>query len=324
MADHANYGGGGNNDVFIYMGGDQEVPDDVTHVRVHKSVKIIRTRAFMGCRNLVSMEMHDGVEIIEEDAFHDCRSLRGIKLPGVRVIGKFAFFCCKALEDVEFGIKLEVIGRSAFNNCTSLRSIKVRKGRVIGQYAFYGCDQLTDVELSKDLERIEGVAFGWCRRLRRIAMPLKDNLLGINVFNYCGDLSQVDLIGGIHQTISSLLVESWKYEMNDLVDSINQQLPIPNTPTAEKTTVIRQWMERVIQRIDHYKSEHYALLKEAMSLLELALWKANLDDNMGYDAAAQEGVTVARGQRKRARKDRCITSGASVVIKNVLPFLKLE
>jgi hypothetical protein len=27
---------------------------------------------------------------------------------------------------------------------------------------------------------------------------------------------------------------------------------------------------------------------------------------------------------KSARKERCITSGASIVIKNVLPFLKLE
>jgi hypothetical protein len=61
-----------------------------------------------------------------------------------------------------------------------------------------------------------------------------------------------------------------------------------------------------------------------MTLLELALWKANLDDNVGYDGTAREGVRVTRGQRKRARKDRCITSGASIVIKNVLPFLKLE
>jgi hypothetical protein len=66
------------------------------------------------------------------------------------------------------------------------------------------------------------------------------------------------------------------------------------------------------------------LLKEAMTLLELALWKANLHDEAANDADAQEGVRVTSGQRKRARKDRCITSGASIVIKNVLPFLALE
>ncbi len=88
MADN----GDNNDDVFVYMGGDQEVPWDATHVRVHKSVKIIRARAFFGCRNLVSIEMHDGVEIIEEAAFAGCSSLRGIKLPGVRVIEQSAFW----------------------------------------------------------------------------------------------------------------------------------------------------------------------------------------------------------------------------------------
>jgi hypothetical protein len=73
--------------------------------------------------------------------------------------------------------------------------------------------------------------------------------------------------------------------MKDEIDLINQLLP--NIPTNGKTVVIRQWMGRVIRRLEQYKSEHYILLKEAMSLLELALWKANLDENVGYDAAAQ-------------------------------------
>ena len=77
--------------------------------------------------------------------------------------------------------------------------------------------------------------------------------------------------------------------------------------------------------MEHYKSEHQIILKEAMTLLELALWKANLYENEADDAAAaQEGVRVTRGRRKRARKDRYITSGASIVITNVLPFLALK
>jgi len=64
-------------------------------------------------------------------------------------------------------------------------------------------------------------------------------------------------------------------------------------------------------------------LKETITLLELALWKANLDENSG-GLLEQEGVRTTRGQRKRARKERCVTSGASIVIKNVLPFLQLE
>jgi hypothetical protein len=270
----------------------------------------------------VSIEMHDGVEIIEEYAFNGCTSLRGIKLPCVRVIEESAFGFCTSLTGVEFGDKLETIKMQAFCNCISLQNIEIPKVRDIGMDAFQNCQQLTEVKLSEDLERIGGWVFINCRRLRRVAFPLKDNMFGYSEFNNCDDLSQVDLIGAIHKTISSLLLDSWRNEMNDEIERINQDLP--NTNSLDKTTAIQQWMERVMSRVEHYKSEHCALLKESMTLLELALWKANLDDNVGYDAAAEEGVRVTRGQRKRARKDRSITSGASIVIKNVLPFLKLE
>ncbi len=77
----------------------------------------------------------------------------------------------------------------------------------------------------------------------------------------------------------------------------------------------------VILKLNDYAFEHYLLLKEATTLLELALWKANLDENEGGE---REGVRTTRGSRKRARKEISVTSGASIVIKNVLPFLQME
>jgi hypothetical protein len=151
---------------------------------------------------------------------------------------------------------------------------------------------------------------------------LKDNLIiGYEAFCGCHDLVRVDaVVGRIHETISYLHMESWRNEMLEEIDRINQ--PLPNT--QEKTIAIQHWITTVLRRMEHFKSEHQILLNEAMTLLELALWKANLRENVADDAAsAQEGVRVTRGQRKRARKDRCITSGASIVIKNVLPFLVL-
>jgi hypothetical protein len=82
---------GGVVDIFVYLGGQQEVPEDVTHVRIDRSVKIIPARAFVGHRSLVSVETHDGIEKIEDDAFEGCTSLRGIKLPGVVKVGDMAF-----------------------------------------------------------------------------------------------------------------------------------------------------------------------------------------------------------------------------------------
>ena len=37
---------GGDDDIFVYMGGDQVVPEDVRRVRIDKSVKIIPSWAF--------------------------------------------------------------------------------------------------------------------------------------------------------------------------------------------------------------------------------------------------------------------------------------
>ena len=78
-------------------------------------------------------------------------------------------------------------------------------------------------------------------------------------------------------------------------------------------------MDSVIDRIEQFKAEHHRYVKEAITLLELALWKAKLGEKEENYA---DGRTT-RGRRKRARKERCITSGAEIVIKNVLPFLQL-
>jgi len=114
--------------------------------------------------------------------------------------------------------------------------------------------------------------------------------------------------------------------MNNEIGRINQVLP----DTHDKTVAIRQWIERVLERLEHYKSEHYALLKELTTLLELALWKAKLDEEFGFEEALSKEVSEsntakkAKIDMKAARQEQRITSGANIVIKNVLPFLKLE
>lgn len=104
--------------------------------------------------------------------------------------------------------------------------------------------------------------------------------------------------------------------MREEMDRINLVLP----DSYNKTVTIRQWIRSVLDKVEHYKYEHKVLVKEAMALLELALWKVNLGEN----DVALEGVRATRRQVKRARKERCITSGAGIIIKNVLPFLELK
>ena len=104
------------------------------------------------------------------------------------------------------------------------------------------------------------------------------------------------------------------------INRINQVLP--TTPVDDKTAEIRQWMNSVIDKMDHYKTEHYRYVKEGITLLELALWKAKLGEKGGN---CEEGKTKkAKVDSESARKERRVTCGADVVIKNVLPFLQLK
>ena len=301
-------------DIFVYMGGNQQVPDEVRRARIHISVKIIRARAFYNRRNLISVEFHDGVEIIEHRAFKCCR-LQSIKLLGVKIIKQKAFSNCTRLTAVEFGNKLETIEQQAFIG-TGLRKLRMPSVTTVERWAFAHCDELSDVEFGEELRKLQE-AFHRCNNLERIALPLKGDMIEGFVFT-TRKLETVDLVGGFHQTIGTLHLESWRNEMMDEINRIN---PLPTITAVGKTQVIRQWMERVIRQLDHYKAEHQQILKEATTLLELALWKANLDVKEGR--LMGEGVRTV-GKVESSRDEIRYTSGADIVIKNVLPFLALK
>ncbi len=189
---------------------------------------------------------------------------------------------------------------------------------------------MTDIELSERLETIGVRAFHGCSRLQRIAIPLKRDLFEYddedekyNQFNNCEQLKTVDIVGGIHTTIASLHMESWRAEMLAEINRINQVLP--TTPADDTTEEIRQWLEAVIDKMDHCKAEHYRYVREGITLLELALWKAKLGEkDKKEDSPVERQTKEAKVDSEGARKERRITCGADMVIKNVLPFLKLE
>jgi len=317
----------GDDNIFIYMGGEHEVPQHVRRVIIDRSVKIIPKKAFYRREQLVSVKMHEDIEIIGRWAFSRCTSLRQLKLPGVKEVRYMAFYDCGALADVEFGDKLETIGSNAFFRC-HIKSIKAPSVRTIEERAFGSCTQLTDVELP-DVERICREAFISCPALRRIAIPLKDDIFHLpddyhyyqyTQFDYCRNLIAVDIVGGIHKIISSLLLDCWRDEVNQEINRINQVLP--NTSADEKAGEIQQWLRSVLRRTTHFRNEHHVLLKEATTLLELALWKAKLDEK--EDRSIEGRAKKAKTDTAVARNERRITSGANIVIRNILPFLQLD
>ena len=237
----------------------------------------------------------------------------------MREIKNNAFDGCENLEYVEFGNKLDVIRRLGFIRCRSLQCLVMPSVRTIEWRAFYKCPSLVEIKFGVKLERIGNEAFYNCINLRLIAIPLKNDMIEGDPFVLCRNLSTVELVGGIHKTVASLHLEKWRDDMMEEINRINEILP--NTDSQGKTSTIQQWIESVIHRIECYKVEHLQLLKEAMALLELALWKVKLfdvDEDM-LEPNADDGKEGSNG----ARKEQRITSGASIVIKNVLSFLIL-
>jgi len=134
----------------------------------------------------------------------------------------------------------------------------------------------------------------------------------------------IDVVGGIRKSISSLHMERWRNEMNLAINWINKELTLSSASTDEKPQVIEQWIQTVLRRMEDYRTRHYIVVKEAMTLLELALWKAKLDGSRKEDSLKEPKTKRAKIDFDTSRQERRVTCGAAIIIKNVLPFLQFE
>ena len=252
------------------------IPQHITHVLICQALMFVPARAFQRHPNIQEVICHDGVLKIEAKAFDECPSLRRVIIPGVKKVERWAFGYCKALTYIECG-KLERIGKWAFSGCKSLSSIDLPSIKIFDQYAFTNCTNLTNAKFGIDLESLGCSAFCDCPSLERITLPLKDDMINHgDSFRACVKLNHIDLIGGVHETIAALLLEEWQNDMNEEIDSINQNLP--NTPAGgayysvgERAVAIRTWITTVLHKIIHYKAEHRRHVNEAAATLQPAL-----------------------------------------------------
>mmetsp|Transcript_21454 Transcript_21454/g.32129 ORF Transcript_21454/g.32129 Transcript_21454/m.32129 type:complete len:325 (+) Transcript_21454:95-1069(+) len=324
MADRQPVGG-----IYVYRGG--RAPNNITHAIIDKSVKVIDEEAFCDNEILLSVKTHDELEEIGCMAFCGCVFLTHLDIRSVRILDSSSF-ADSGLTEMDCD-NLEIIRDNAFQGCNLLRHIAFPKVKRIDGCAFEDT-ALTDVEFPETLELVKGNAFYGNGSLRRICLPLKADLFHEENpeddeyfhprFDECENLATVELIGGIHETVSSLHMKRWRNHMIQEMNQIN--VTLPRIPSAQKTNVIRWWLQSVHSRFEHYKTKHIQVLKEVTVLLELALWKARLDDDddEGGDDSFEAPAKKVKVDVDRTRIERRITSGANIVIKNVLPFLELK
>ncbi|KAL3941998.1 MAG: hypothetical protein SGBAC_003742 [Bacillariaceae sp.] len=314
-------------------------------VNMSSGLAEILENAFEGCCSLQAVSIPETVYWIGDRAFNFCIALVSVELPTASDIGmgEGVFNMCKNLVNIAIPKNTSNLDESAFVGCRLLNAehvghqiagaLKERfKGFPIHKLCYHACST-TEEELVLAAKSANGTnpdavvdAFGMTPfhiltsasgkqrvgHVRALADIYPTELLirrdryGNHPLGYlCTHVSQNvhDLFQTIvQQTIldlaSQLRLRVWRMEILDLAsplqDSHQEWLAISY---AERRNCVGEV---------YAKLEKYVLL-EKTSLLEVALWKANMDDDLMTEVE----------DRSNAR----FTNGASIVIPQVMVFL---
>lgn len=151
---------------------------------VPQGITRIECSAFLGKKNLESVQLPDSVREIDFFAFFRCTNLRTIRLPeGLNKLATCAFCECSALESVEIPGSVKLIGDKAFADCNGLKRVVIHEGtEKILEGAFRNCRNLSCVVLPESLKEIQDRAFSDCVSLRTVHIPKSVENLSPNAF----------------------------------------------------------------------------------------------------------------------------------------------
>lgn len=169
----------------IYTGGDQEVPLNVIHVKIHASCKRIEDKALFRRKKLEKIDFAeaDGLEEIGEGACEGCESLKHFEAPQTLMkIGKRAFAACIRMRSPKLNEGLEEIGVEAFWKCRSIKYLFIPSTvEKLFSCAFENkCRQLEEILIAvevnytaKQKSRIYKGTFEDCNKVKLMMKPEK-------------------------------------------------------------------------------------------------------------------------------------------------------
>ena len=303
-------------------------------IKVPSSVKVIDEMAFINCVNLKQVELSKGLELIANHAFSSCASIKHIHIPStVRLIGEVAFVNCTKLQHVELSEGLEDVGVEAFLGCISLHHINMPSTvKVIRERTFRGCVVLVDIELEEGLEQIMECAFESCMTLEQIKVPKSVKHIHPQSFLHCMSLKEVKFCDDIEHLVREASMQSWWNRGTSEIALTTYPLLV-ECGILERFSLLKstKWRNRIydmLERIPAIESQSlkqyvhfidsklssYESAKDIASVLELAIWKAN----MMVEQCDPYTDNISCLDMKLGCRIKC---GATVVIPNVLSFL---
>lgn len=147
------------------------IPDKVSYNNKIFIVNRIGDRAFIGCDQVVSINLPESIKSIGNSSFGSCKKLSHIHLPNsISKIDIFAFAMCEHLESIILPSQIDSISDALFAGCLKLKHINIPDGvRYIGQKAFVLCRNLDSVSIPKSVVDLNGCAtFLGCSNLKKI------------------------------------------------------------------------------------------------------------------------------------------------------------
>ena len=279
---------------------------ELERVDCPSSMRRIHRGTFAMCLRLSEVILREGLQWIRYGAFYGCcHGLEKITLPSSVVeIGDHAFSQCRQLSEVNLQEGLLRIGEEAFKDC-GLRRIAVPPSVVeIGEDAFTGCNNLEAVTLSGGMVMVARRAFFCCPRLEQVAISSAAIIVEAGAD---GNGSVAAVSGGIERDpandfprlilASPHLASMRPGELSNLTDAIDR-LADATQGAGGLDLADGEVSGRIRDGFDDHLSTWYRWYKrEAATILELALWKIELDRSRG---AFQDR---AAGGGKRARTD---------------------
>jgi len=306
---------------FVYTGVTSVPRDALESIAIPSTVISIGQWQFIDCVSLREIVLNKGLRRIGSGAFTRCSSLESIRIPSTVIsIGDrefndhdcdgYTFYDCSSLREVVLNEGIQTIGVGAFSGCSSLESITIPSTVMsIGAYAFSRCSSLREVVLNERIQTIKDYTFCGCSSLERIRIPSTVISIGDSAFFGCSSLREVVLTKGI-QTIKSEAFEgcssletfqfaeiSKRYAaIRDIItvkcreELENKINAIPGMTMADSEISIS------LVTIQNWGTSRGPLLDilglisfhewEATIIVELALWKVNIDKIMGGDGDA--------------------------------------
>ena len=196
----------------VKYSGDVVIPASVVHEGVSYNVTRIGTYAFMGCREMTSIDIPEGVTSLSSGAFNACTKLEGIDLPNSLVsIGRLAFWGCSGLTQFYVPRNLTDIAYNAFMDCINIvyfscSPLNPRFKAVNGilytkdmtmLYAYPPGATATTFEIPSTVTSLYDYCFGFNHHLERVTIPETVTWMGMNIFRDCTKIDSIYVPDGV-------------------------------------------------------------------------------------------------------------------------------